>query len=512
MADKFALISVSDKTGIVAFARTLAEAGYGLISTGGTARALRDGGLEVTEVSELTGFPEILDGRVKTLHPKIHGALLARRSLDEHVATLREHDIPNIEVVAVNLYPFRETIAQSGASFEDAIENIDIGGPTLLRAAAKNHEALTVVVDADDYARVGEALAEGSVDAQMRRELALEAFRHTSAYDSAIVDYLDGQIEARSEGLPGRFELELVQNQELRYGENPHQKGALYTREGERDWGGIEKLHGKALSYNNIVDLDAALELVGEFSLPAAAIIKHTNPAGCALGDGLEDAYDRALVCDPMSSFGGIVALNRSVEKPLAEKLHDHFFEIIAAPAFGEEALEVLTQKKNVRLLRVPKELSHPDHVIRATSLGYLIQQADPRIEGDFSTFDVPTKRRPTDEEMAGLEFMWKVCKHVKSNAIVIGKGTGTVGVGAGQMSRVDAVEIAVRKARQELDGAVLASDAFFPFRDAVDAAAEAGVRAIIQPGGSRRDQEVVDACDEHDIAMVMTGNRHFRH
>ncbi|MFP4599869.1 MAG: bifunctional phosphoribosylaminoimidazolecarboxamide formyltransferase/IMP cyclohydrolase [Persicimonas sp.] len=516
MADRYALISVSDKSGIVPFAQKLVEAGYGIISTGGTANRLEDGGVEVARVAELTGFPEILDGRVKTLHPKIHGGLLARRDVDDHVETLDTHDIPDIRIVAVNLYPFRKTIAQEETTFEDAIENIDIGGPTLLRASAKNHESVTVVVDSADYGRVAEAAANETLDIGLRRELALKAFQHTSSYDSAIVEYLEGELEsdasAEAEGLPGRMDLNLVKNQELRYGENPHQKGALYTREGDRDFGGLEKLHGKALSYNNIVDLDAALDIIGEFDDAACAIIKHTNPAGCALGSDLEDAYDRALACDPMSSFGGIVALNRGVDASLAEKLNDHFFEIVAAPAFDEAALEVLTQKKNLRLMRVPEGLAGPEHVIRATSLGYLIQQVDPLIDRDFGELDVPTERQPSVEELAALEFVWQVCKHVKSNAIVIGDGTRTLGVGAGQMSRVDAVKIAVDKAREALDGAVLASDAFFPFRDGVDAAAEAGVRAIVQPGGSRRDQEVIDACDEHGIAMVMTGNRHFRH
>jgi phosphoribosylaminoimidazolecarboxamide formyltransferase/IMP cyclohydrolase len=512
MADRYALISVSDKTGIIPFAKTLVEAGYGIISTGGTARKLAEGGVEVTKVSDVTGFPEILDGRVKTLHPKIHGATLGRRDLAAHVSTLEEHDIPDIRIVAVNLYPFRETIAKPDATFEDAIEKIDIGGPTMLRASAKNHESITVVVDSADYERVGQAVADGEDDRELRRELALKAFEHTSAYDSAIVDYLRGEIAGEEEGLADKLDLHLVKHQELRYGENPHQKGALYTREGERDLGGVEKLHGKSLSYNNLVDLDAALDIVGEFDEPGCAIIKHTNPAGCALGADLEDAYDRALACDPMSSFGGIVALNRTVDAALAEKLDDHFFEIVAAPDFDDDALDVLTRKKNLRILRVPGDLKSAPHVIRATSLGYLVQETDPRISRDFASLDVSTDRKPSDDEIAAMAFMWKVCKHVKSNAIVIGKGTRTVGVGAGQMSRVDAVEIAVKKAREELDGAVLASDAFFPFRDGVDAAAEAGVRAIIQPGGSKRDQEVIDACNEHGIAMIMTGNRHFRH
>jgi phosphoribosylaminoimidazolecarboxamide formyltransferase/IMP cyclohydrolase len=511
MADKYALISVSDKTGIVAFAQKLIDGGYRIISTGGTARKLAQGGVEVTQVADITGFPEILDGRVKTLHPKVHGALLGRRDLDEHVSTLREHNIPDIRIVAVNLYPFRETIARADATFEDAIEKIDIGGPTMLRAAAKNHESITVVVDNHDFERVAHAAAAGELDQTLRRELALKAFEHTSAYDSAIVDYLRNQIQP-DKSQPDKLDLHLLKHQELRYGENPHQQGALYTRQGQPNLGGVDKLHGKALSYNNVVDLDAALDIVAEFDDPGCAIIKHTNPAGCAISSDLEDAYDRALACDPMSSFGGIVALNRNVDAALAEKLDDHFFEIVAAPMFDEDALEVLTRKKNLRILRVPDHLQSAPHVIRATSLGYLVQQTDPRIARDFASLPVPTERKPTDDEIAAMAFIWKVCKHVKSNAIVIGKGTRTVGVGAGQMSRVDAVEIAVKKAREQLDQAVLASDAFFPFRDGVDAAAKAGVRSIIQPGGSKRDQEVIDACNEHGIAMIMTGNRHFRH
>jgi phosphoribosylaminoimidazolecarboxamide formyltransferase/IMP cyclohydrolase len=511
MADKYALFSVSDKTGIVPFAQILSDAGYGLISTGGTAQALRDGGLEVTEVADVTGFPEILDGRVKTLHPKIHGSVLARRELEAHRETLEAHDIPNISVVVVNLYPFRETIAKDDTDFQDAIENIDIGGPTLLRAAAKNHASMTVVVDPGDFGRVGKALADGDVTEELRRELAYKAFRHTASYDAAIVDYLGGEL-GDEEAMPRDQIIDLSREQTLRYGENPHQAAALYTRSGEAPLGGIEKLHGKALSYNNLVDLDAALAITREFDRPACSIIKHTNPAGCATGEDLETAYDRALACDPMSSFGGIVSLTRQVGASLAEKLNDHFFEIIAAPGFDDDALEVLTQKKNLRLLVVPESLGSPDFSVRATGLGYLLQQTDPIVSLEDEGIEVPTRARPTDEQLDGMGFLWKVCKHVKSNAIVLGKGTRTIGVGAGQMSRVDAVEIAVRKCNEDSAGSILASDAFFPFRDGIDAAAEAGVEAVIQPGGSRRDQEVIDACDEHSIAMVFTGHRHFRH
>jgi phosphoribosylaminoimidazolecarboxamide formyltransferase/IMP cyclohydrolase len=492
------------------FARTLDEAGWTLISTGGTRRHLEEGGLEVTPVSEVTDFPEMFDGRVKTLHPLIHGGLLARRGHEGDRAEMDEHGVPDIRVVAVNLYPFEETV-EGGAPLEEAAEMIDIGGPTLLRAAAKNHATQTVVCDPDDYERVGAAIASGDVDAEMRKSLAKKAFRHTGLYDAAIVDYLDGEIPDDDE-LPAEWPLGLRRQTQLRYGENPHQPGALYKEPLDETLGGFEQLHGKDLSYNNLVDLDAAVHIATEFDEPACAIIKHTNPAGCAVGDDLLEAYDDALKCDPMSAFGGIAAFTRPVDEAVAEEMHDRFWEVICAPAFSDAAMEYLTQRKNVRILRMPEELPEVDRALRATLLGVLVQGTDPRIDFDRGSMEVPTQREPTEDEWRALEFNWRVCKHVKSNAIVFGRETRTVGVGAGQMSRVDAVEFAIQKAREETDGCVVASDAFFPFRDGPDTAHEAGATAIIQPGGSRNDAEVIEACDEHDMAMVMTGNRHFRH
>lgn len=501
----WALISVSDKTGVVEFARSLVENGYGILSTGGTARAISDAGVAVTRVSEVTGFPEIMDGRVKTLHPLIHAALLGRRDVDSHLSAMREHGVPDIRIVAVNLYPFRETVARDGVTRAEAIENIDIGGPTMVRASAKNSEFITIVVDPADYPRIAGSLPDGP-DRKTREDLALKAFRHTASYDRAITDYLGGQNQRAD------LELSLIETESLRYGENPHQKAALYRTENARPHGGLTQLHGKALSYNNIVDLDAAIELVAEFSEPAVTVVKHTNPAGCASATDIEDAFESALACDPMSAFGGIFSLNRKVTQKIAEKITEGFYEIVAAPGFEPSALEILQSKKNLRLLEVPLDRFHPGHVIRATTLGYLIQDSDPRVHLDRDDVEVATSRAPDDEEWDSLLFAWRVCKHVKSNAIVICEGTRTVGIGAGQMSRVDAVEIAVKKRRSTPDRQVLASDAFFPFRDGVDAAAEAGVRAIIQPGGSRNDPEVIEACDEHGITMVMTGKRHFRH
>ncbi len=508
-----ALLSVSDKSNLAPFASALVAAGYQILSTGGTARHLREHDIPVTSVSDVTGFPEIMNGRVKTLHPRIHGALLGRRDSDDHLAAMSEHDIPDIQVVCVNLYPFKSVTADPEVDFDHAIENIDIGGPTMVRASAKNHAFVTIVTDPSDYDRVADTLAGGGPDAALRRELALKAFRHTADYDAAICTWLGGRVDESDAGeMPDSMQLELHATESLRYGENPHQSATLYREGDSPDYGGLEQLNGKALSYNNIVDLDAALELVREFDGPAASVIKHTNPAGCASAASLKQAFDDALACDPVSAFGGIVALNRTVDLDLAETLAETFFEIIAAPGYDEDALERLQRKKNLRVMRLPTTPISVPHVFRATSLGFLVQSNDPRISLDRAQLEVPTERAPTDEEWASLDFSWRVCKHVKSNAIVFAKGTQTIGIGAGQMSRVDAVEIAVKKARTSLEGTVLASDAFFPFRDGPDAAAAAGVTAIIQPGGSKRDQDVIDACNEHGIAMVFTGKRHFRH
>ncbi len=516
-----ALLSVSDKRRIADLGRALADAGWRILSTGGTAQHLRDADVPVTPVSDVTGFPEIMDGRVKTLHPKIHGGILANRDVDAHHEAMHDHDIPAIDLVVVNLYPFEQTIAQEGVTLDEAIEQIDIGGPTMVRASAKNFAAVTIVVDPDDYTDIIHGLKDGGIFPTLdtRRQLALKAFEHTASYDRAIVEYLGGleapiadpSLAAVAE-LPAETSLALRRTESLRYGENPHQPAALYHANDGLPFGGVEQLGGKALSYNNIVDLDAAIALVQEFDDPAAAIIKHTNPAGCAQAADPADAYEAALSGDPMSAFGGIAALNRPVTPALAARMSEHFFEIIAAPAFEEAALQTLSAKKNLRLMLLPEELPQPIHTLRATSMGTLMQAQDPRILIDTDAWEVPTERAPTDEEMAQLAFAWRVCKHVKSNAIVLAKGTQTIGIGAGQMSRVDAVELAIKKSTVAVDGAVLASDAFFPFRDGPDTAADAGVRAIIQPGGSRRDQEVIDACDEHGIAMVHTGKRHFRH
>ena len=508
-----ALISVSDKQGITPFARALSERGYRIISTGGTAQHLRDGGVDVVAVSEVTGFPEIFDGRVKTLHPLIHGGILARQDRRDDRQTREEHGIPSIDIVAANLYPFEQTVSEGAEELGEVVEVIDIGGPTLLRATAKNFASKTVVVDADDYERVIESIDEGGPSLELRRELALEAFRHTARYDAAIANHFEAEVEPEGHRqLPESWSLGLARTTSLRYGENPHQKGALYRQSTEPDFGGFEKLHGKDLSYNNLVDLDGAVQLTLEFDQPAVSIIKHTNPAGCAVGDSVDQAYDHALACDPMSAFGGIVVANRTVGESLADKLNSRYFEVIAAPEYTDEAMEILTQKKNVRILRMPEEGLEVPRMIRATVLGFAAQTSDPPIELDFDQVDIPTNRTPTEEEFRALAFNWKVCKHVKSNAIVFGGEDRTLGVGAGQMSRVDAVNFAVQKSRESLDGSVLASDAFFPFRDGVDAAHDAGARAIIQPGGSKNDSQVIEACDEHDIAMVMTGERHFRH
>lgn len=508
-----ALISVSNKRGIVSFAQSLVEHGYRILSTGGTAEKLRDGGVGAEEVSEVTGFPELFDGRVKTLHPLIHGGILAREDLEADREARRDHQIPSIDVVVVNLYPFEETVSGGAPKLGEAVDQIDIGGPTLLRAAAKNFASRSVVVDPDDYGRIVDAIDEGGPGEELRRELALKAFRHTARYDGAISNFFEGEIEQDGHGqLPGSWSIGMKRTTTLRYGENPHQNGALYHEAGSRPWGGFEKLHGKELSYNNLVDLDAAVQLTVEFDRPAVAIIKHTDPAGCAVGDALKEAYERALECDPMSAFGGIVVANRPVGPALSEKLSDGYFEVIAAPEYQEGAVDEIASRQSVRIVQMPDELNEVPRLIRATTLGFVAQTSDPPVGFDRDEFDVPTERDPTETEIRALAFNWRVCKHVKSNAIVLGSENRTLGIGAGQMSRVDAVNFGVQKSRQSVEGGVLASDAFFPFRDGVDAAHEAGIRAVIQPGGSKNDDEVIEACDEHGMAMVMTGQRHFRH
>lgn len=512
-----ALISVSDKNGIIEFAQQLSTYGVELLSTGGTAKLLRDAGLTVKDVSEFTGFPEMLDGRVKTLHPKVHGGLLGMRSNPEHVAKMKEHGIENIDMVIVNLYPFEATVAKEGCKLEDAIENIDIGGPTMLRSAAKNHPDVTVLVDSSDYAPVmAEMQANGgSVSPETNFRLAVKVFQHTAAYDGAISNYLGARIGTDVQEYPETFTLQVKKAQDLRYGENPQQSAAFYVEKGitEPCVSNAIQLQGKELSFNNIIDLDAAIETVKEFDKSAAVIIKHTNPCGAALAESPLTAYLKARECDPVSAFGGIVGFNRQVDAATARELTSTFLEAVIAPGYTDEALEIFTAKKNVRVMQVPllAEYVAQGRDLKKVTGGLLVQQRDLGMV-HASDCKIVTHRAPTASELEALDFAWRVCKHVKSNAIVFTGRDQTVGIGAGQMSRVDSSKIAVQKALLPTKGTVLASDAFFPFRDGVDAAAEAGVTAIIQPGGSVRDQEVIDAANEHSIAMLFTGMRHFRH
>ncbi len=511
-----ALLSVSDKSGIVELGRRLVELGIELVSTGGTARALAEAGLPVTKVSDLTGAPEVFGGRVKTLHPTIHGGILGRW---DHSADREEAGANGIEpigLVVVNLYPFRETVARPDVTDAQAIEQIDIGGPSMLRSAAKNHAHTAVVVDPADYVRVADAIADDTIGA-LRRGLALKAFRHTAAYDTAIVGYLEGGGEA----LPAPLLIAAPQLGVLRYGENPHQRAGFYeapTAPGAPSLARAEKLHGKALSYNNFLDLDAALRIAVDLEPTGAVVIKHGNPCGaaCAVGEeGLAEVYVRARSTDPDSAFGSIVGLNRPVDGATATKLAETFLEAVIAPSFAPEAMEVLTRKKNLRLLRHapwPRAASYLE--VRHVAGGLLVQDADAKVD-DVRAGTVATKRAPTEAEWAALEFGWRICKHVKSNAIVFSRAGELLGVGAGQMSRVDASRIAADKARRQghdLVGSGVASDAFFPFPDGVEAAAEAGATAVVQPGGSKRDALVVEAADRLGLAMVFTGTRHFRH
>jgi phosphoribosylaminoimidazolecarboxamide formyltransferase/IMP cyclohydrolase len=511
-----ALISVSDKTGLANFAAGLSALGLELVSTGGTAQYLRDAGLEVTDVSAVTGFPEVMDGRVKTLHPKIHGGLLARKGTDD--AVMSEQDIDWIQVLVVNLYPFEATIAQPDCSLEQAIEKIDVGGPAMLRAGAKNHQRVSVVVDPDDYSEVLAALAnDDGISLQHRRRLAQKTFAHTSRYDGAITAYLDSQNEGVDE-LPERLSLDFDRIETLRYGENPHQQAAFYRAPGAPP-GGIAtaiQLQGKPLSYNNIADADAALECVKAFSAPACVIVKHANPCGVATALDSAAAYEAAFRTDPTSAFGGIIAFNQALSAELASTIIERqFVEVILAPSVVEAARSVLAKKKNVRVLETGT--THPTPAgleLKSVAGGLLVQDRD-NPQPSAEDFVLASKREPTAAERRDLMFAWTVVRFVKSNAIIFCRDNATIGVGAGQMSRVISTRIAALKAEQEgleAAGAVLASDAFFPFRDGVDQAAEFGVRAIIQPGGSIRDEEVIAAADEHDIAMLFTGERHFRH
>ena len=502
-----ALVSVSDKEGVVELARGLVDLGVQIVSSGGTASALADAGVPVTKVSEVTGAPEILGGRVKTLHPKIHGGILADRRRPEHVRELEEQGIEPIDLVVCNLYPFERTIAQEGVSEDDAVEQIDIGGPAMVRAAAKNFHSVAIVVEPARYETVLDELrTSGGVSEATRRTLALDAFRHTADYDSAIASYLGSD----EEGFPERLVLRGTKVLDLRYGENPHQAAAFYRGPGSAvGLAAAEQLHGKELSYNNLLDTDAAWKLVLEFDDFAAAIIKHSNPCGVAVAESLEVAYLRALECDRTSAFGGIVALNRTCDAATARAIAEIFTEVVIAPGFEPDALEALTGKKNLRLLRAePSVPAEPD--VRRVSGGFLMQTQDAR--DPATDAKVVTKVQPSEAQWDDLRFAWAVAKHVKSNAIVLAKDRVAVGVGAGQMSRVESTELAARRAGDRAKDTACASDAFFPFRDGLDAAVAAGASAVIQPGGSVRDEEVIAAADEHGIPMVFTGRRHFRH
>ncbi len=515
---KQALISVSDKTGVVDFAKGLVELGYHILSTGGTAKLLAANGLAVQEVSDYTGFPEMLDGRVKTLHPKIHAGLLARRTVPEHMAKLVEHGIDPIDIVVVNLYPFEATVARPDCTFALAIENIDIGGPTMIRAAAKNHESVAVVVDPQDYSTILDEIREkGEVTPETRVLLAKKVFTHTARYDAMISNYLTGLTpEMERKDFPDFFTRQFVKVQDMRYGENPHQKAAFYRehRVGEGLFAGYTQLQGKELSYNNIADSDAAWECARQFNRPACVIIKHANPCGVAVGADSLEAYQKAFKTDSVSAFGGILAFNAPVSEACAQAISGQFAEVIMAPAYDEGALAIFAKKPNLRILVMKTGDAANDFDFKRVGGGLLVQTPDTQI-CESEALKVVTKRAPTAAELADLDFAWKVAKFVKSNAIVFCKDGMTLGVGAGQMSRVDSARIASMKAAQaglDLKGSVVASDAFFPFRDGLDVLAESGAVAVAQPGGSVRDDEVIAAADEHGMAMVYTGERHFRH
>src|SRR5688572_16440816 len=517
---KLALLSVSDKRGLVEFATALVrQHGYTLLSTGGTAKLLAEKGLPVTEVSQHTGFPEIMEGRVKTLHPKIHGGLLCRRDKPDHLEQAKKNDIQMIDLVVVNLYPFEQTVAKKDVHFEEAIENIDIGGPSMLRSAAKNHESVTVVCDPADYDAVVAALAvektEPAKILELRRKLALKVFQRTASYDAAIARYLESQaaepdLEAMS-GFPGTLNVAWKKAQTLRYGENPHQKAALYGTWHDH----FEQLQGKELSYNNILDITAATYLIGEFERPTVAILKHTNPCGVGSADNLIDAWEKAYATDRQAPFGGIIVVNQTLDGTLAQAIAEIFTEVIIAPRFSDEAMAIFSKKKNLRLMIAKGGLGADAlQEMRSVVGGVLVQDRD-RTLGEVREFKVVTKREPTADEWAAMMFGWKVGKHVKSNSIVYCRGEQTLGVGAGQMARVDSSRIAVWKAKEaglDLRGSVVASEALFPFPDGLIAAADAGATAAIQPGGAIRDAEVIAAADERGMAMIFTGSRHFKH
>lgn len=503
-----AIISVHDKSGAVDLARGLVELGWEVFSTGGTKKILEGAGIKVRSISEITGFPEILDGRVKTLHPAIHGGILARRDRPEHIEELNRAGLTTIDLVAVNLYPFRQTVLR-GAGEDEVLENIDIGGPTMIRAAAKNYPSVLVLVDPADYAETLERLRSGRIDLEFRRRLAYKAFLHTSVYDSLIARYF-----APPDLFPQTLPLVLTRALELRYGENPHQKAAFYVEEGLSTTSSMinaRKISGKDLSYNNILDLEAGLGAVGEFKEPAVAIIKHNNPCGLCVRERLVEAYLGALSGDPVAAFGGVVVLNRPVDEETAQEIDRTHFDLILAPGFSPEAEKLLRRKKDLILLALDPFPPTPPWEIRRAGGGFLLQSTDRIQESEFSPRTV-TRRAPTPEELKDLFFAWKAVKHIKSNAIAIAKDATLLGMGAGQPSRVVSVELAVKKAGERARGAVLASDAFFPFPDGVEVAAQAGITAIIQPGGSVRDKDAIETADKYNIAMVFTGARHFRH
>ena len=512
-----ALLSVSDKKGLAPFARGLKKAGYDIVSSGGTAKFLKKSGVKVLKVSDVTKYPHMLGGRVKTLHPLIHGGILANRSIKEHLEDMKKFKIRPIDIVVCNLYPFEATIAKPKCTYEDAIENIDIGGPAMVRAAAKNHKDVAIIVDPGDYKAVLKELKanKGKLSFETRKELALKAFSHTKAYDTAISSYLSKKIEG-AEGFPENVEVRLEKIQDLRYGENPHQKAAFYKEPKGIFKGAIvnaKQLHGKELSFNNIVDIDSAWQLCNYFADPMVAIIKHNNPCGAAKAEDLKEAFKKALACDPVSAFGSIIACNREVDEDLVKEIGKLFVEAIIAPGYSKKALELLKQKKNLRIMQCPLINTGGTKVMdyKKISGGFLIQDFD-KAQLGINEIKTVTKKEATLGQMDDLFFAWGVAKHVKSNTIVFVKDGATVGIGAGQMSRIDATIIAARKAGDNTKGAVMASDAFFPFRDNVDLAAKHGISAIIQPGGSIRDQESINAANEHGMIMVFTGRRHFRH
>lgn len=508
---KRALISVSNKKNIVEFAKALEEQGIEIISTGGTLKKLTDNGVSAKPVEAITGFPEILDGRVKTLHPNVHSGLLAKRDNPAHMKALEEKDITPIDMVVVNLYPFKETILKEDATEEDVIENIDIGGPTMLRAAAKNGKDVIVAVDPDDYDGIIEAVKNGSVDVEMRKKLSAKVFRHTAQYDAMIARYFN---QATEESFPNEETFTFEKVQDLRYGENPHQQAAFYKDGLDQglSLANAKQHHGKSMSYNNIQDANAALEMVTEYEEAATVAVKHMNPCGIGVADDLSTAFKRAYEADPVSIFGGVIAVNREVDAATAKQMHEIFLEIVLAPAYTKEALDILTQKKNIRLLEIDGLDQHqPMKKLTSVKGGLLVQTSD---EGSITKdeLEVVTEKAPTDAEWEDLLFSWKVVKHVKSNAIVLAKDKQTIGIGAGQMNRIGAAEIALKQAGDKVKQSVLASDAFFPMPDTAEAAAKAGVTAIIQPGGSKRDQDSIDICNQYGISMVYTKMRHFKH